>query len=75
MVIRKTEVTKSGDRIMMSTAGSIVKGYSLEIRVSRTTVMEVGDGECLPSVHTDKLIKIPNSMLINSSPSWYMAAQ
>ncbi len=75
MVIRKTEDTKSGDRIMISTAGSTVKGYSMEIRVSRTTVMEVGDGECLPSVRTDKLIKIPNSMLINSSPSWYMAAQ
>jgi hypothetical protein len=38
----------------------------MEIGILRTTVMEVGDGERLPSVRTGRLIKIPNYMLINN---------
>jgi small-conductance mechanosensitive channel len=66
MVIRKTKDIKSGNRIKISTAGSTVKGDIMEIGMLRTTVMEVGDGERLPSVRTGRLIKIPNSMLINN---------
>jgi hypothetical protein len=38
----------------------------MEVGLLRTTVMEVGDGERLPSVRTGRLIKVPNYMLINN---------
>jgi small-conductance mechanosensitive channel len=66
MVIRKTKDIKVGNRIKINAAGSTTKGDIMEIGILRTTVMEVGDGERLPSVRTGRLIKIPNSMLINN---------
>ncbi len=66
MVIRKTKDIKVGNRIKISAAGSTTKGDIMEIGILRTTVMEVGDGERLPSVRTGRLIKIPNYMLINN---------
>ncbi len=66
MVIRKTKDIKVGNRIKISSAGYTTKGDIMEIGILRTTVMEVGDGERLPSVRTGRLIKIPNSMLINN---------
>ncbi|HZC88437.1 MAG TPA: mechanosensitive ion channel domain-containing protein [Nitrososphaera sp.] len=66
MVIRKTKDIKAGNRIKISAAGSTTKGDIMQIGILRTTVMEVGDGERLPSVRTGRLIKIPNSMLINN---------
>jgi small-conductance mechanosensitive channel len=44
----------------------MTKGDIMEIGLLRTTVMEVGDGERLPSVRTGRLIKVPNYMLISS---------
>jgi hypothetical protein len=38
----------------------------MDIGILRTTVMEVGDGERLPSVRTGRLIKVPNYMLISN---------
>jgi len=32
----------------------------------RTTLREVGDGERLPSVHTGRILKIPNFFLFNN---------
>lgn len=66
MVIKKTKDIKVGNRIKMNNGSYITKGDIMEIGLLRTTVMEVGDGERLPSVRTGRLIKVPNSMLINN---------
>src|SRR5919205_3026390 len=66
MVIRKTKDIKVGNRIKISSGGSTTKGDIMQIGILRTTVMEVGDGERLPSVRTGRLIKIPNYTLINN---------
>jgi small-conductance mechanosensitive channel len=66
LVIKKTKDIKVGNRIKISSSGSTTKGDVMEIGMMRTTVMEVGDGERLPSVRTGRLIKVPNNMLINN---------
>jgi small-conductance mechanosensitive channel len=66
VVIKKTKDIKIGNRIKINAGGSITKGDIMEIGMLRTTVMEVGDGERLPSVRTGRLIKVPNYMLINN---------
>ncbi|HEX2013974.1 MAG TPA: hypothetical protein VLA68_01980 [Nitrososphaera sp.] len=66
MVIRKTKDIKVGNRIKINNVGIITKGDIMEIGMLRTTVMEVGDGERLPSVRTGRLIKVPNYLLISS---------
>lgn len=66
IVIRKTKDIKVGNRIKVSSAGAVTKGDIMEIGMLRTTVMEVGDGERLPSVRTGRLIKVPNYMLISN---------
>ncbi|HKZ62132.1 MAG TPA: mechanosensitive ion channel domain-containing protein [Nitrososphaera sp.] len=66
IVIRKTKDIKVGNRIKVSNGGTITKGDVMEIGLLRTTVMEVGDGERLPSVRTGRLIKVPNYMLISN---------
>jgi small-conductance mechanosensitive channel len=66
MVIRKNKDLRVGNRIKINSGGAITKGDIMEIGMIRTTVMEVGDGERLPSVRTGRLIKVPNYMLISS---------
>ncbi len=66
MVIKKNRDIKVGNRIKIHSGGTITKGDIMEIGLLRTTVMEVGDGERLPSVRTGRLIKVPNYMLISS---------
>ena len=66
IVIKKTKDIKVGNRIKISSGGAVTKGDIMDIGVLRTTVMEVGDGERLPSVRTGRLIKVPNYMLINN---------
>jgi hypothetical protein len=66
MVIKKNKDLKVGNRIKISSAGVVTKGDIMNIGMLRTTVMEVGDGERLPSVRTGRLIKVPNYMLISS---------
>jgi small-conductance mechanosensitive channel len=66
MVIRKIKDIKVGNRIKISSGGSMTKGDIMQIGLLRTTVMEVGDGERLPSVRTGRLIKVPNYLLISS---------
>ncbi|MEM2139462.1 MAG: mechanosensitive ion channel [Nitrososphaera sp.] len=65
-VIRKTKDIKEGSRIKMTAAGITTKGDIMHMGLLRTTLMEVGDGERLPSVRTGRLIKVPNFMLINN---------
>lgn len=66
MVIKKIKDIRVGNRIKISSGGAMTKGDIMEIGLLRTTVMEVGDGERLPSVRTGRLIKVPNYMLISS---------
>jgi small-conductance mechanosensitive channel len=66
IVIKKTKDIKIGNRIKVSSGGTVTKGDIMEIGILRTTVMEVGDGERLPSVRTGRLIKVPNYMLISN---------
>src|SRR3990172_7140162 len=66
VVIKKTKDIKVGNRIKISSGGAVTKGDVMEIGLLRTTVMEVGDGERLPSVRTGRLIKVPNYMLISN---------
>lgn len=65
-VIKKTKDIKEGSRIKITAAGITTKGDVMHIGLLRTTLMEVGDGERLPSVRTGRLIKVPNFMLINN---------
>ena len=66
LVIKKNKDLKIGNRIKITSGGSVTKGDIMDIGLIRTTVMEVGDGERLPSVRTGRLIKVPNYMLISS---------
>lgn len=66
MVIKKNKDIKVGNRIKITSGGAVTKGDIMEIGAIRTTVMEVGDGERLPSVRTGRLIKVPNYMLISN---------
>jgi small-conductance mechanosensitive channel len=66
MVIKKNKDIKIGNRIKITAGGAVTKGDIMEIGMIRTTVMEVGDGERLPSVRTGRLIKVPNYMLLNN---------
>ena len=66
IVIKRNKDLKVGNRIKITSGGSVTKGDIMAIGHIRTTVMEVGDGERLPSVRTGRLIKVPNYMLISS---------
>lgn len=66
IVIKKTKDIKVGNRIKVTSGGATTKGDIMDIGLLRTTVMEVGDGERLPSVRTGRLIKVPNYMLISN---------
>lgn len=65
-VIKKTKDIRVGSRIKITAAGITTKGDVMHMGLLRTTLMEVGDGERLPSVRTGRLIKVPNFMLINN---------
>ena len=65
-VMRKTKDIRVGSRIKITAAGITTKGDIMHMGLLRTTLMEVGDGERLPSVRTGRLIKVPNFMLINN---------
>jgi small-conductance mechanosensitive channel len=66
VVIKKTKDIKPGNRIKITAVGLTTKGDVMDVGLLRTTIMEVGDGERLPSVRTGRLIKVPNYMLINN---------
>ena len=66
LVIKRTKDIRPGNRIKITGGSGTTKGDVMHIGMLRTTVMEVGDGERLPSVRTGRLIKVPNYMLINN---------
>jgi len=65
MVLRYVKHIKNGGRIKIIT-NPVIKGDVLDVGLLRTTLMEVGDGERLPSVRTGRQVKVPNFMLMNS---------
>jgi len=65
LIIRRGKLIKIGGRVKILTS-PIVKGDVRNIGLLRTTLMEVGDAERLPSVQTGRLMKIPNFMLFNN---------
>jgi small-conductance mechanosensitive channel len=67
LVIKRSKDIKVGKRVKINVPGvPTTKGDIMDIGILRTTVMEVGDGERLPSVRTGRLIKVPNYMLISN---------
>ena len=66
MVMKYTKDIKVGNRIKITLIPGLVKGDVMDIGWLRTTVMEVGDGERLPSVRTGRLVKIPNYMILHN---------
>jgi len=65
MVFRHVGQIKRGRRVKIL-ATPTIKGDILEVGSIRTSLMEVGDGERLPSVQTGRIVKIPNFMLLNN---------
>lgn len=61
----RNDKLNSGVRIKILTS-PIIKGDIIHIGPLRTTLMEVGDGERLPSVQTGRTVKVPNFMLVNT---------
>ena len=66
MVMKYTKDIRVGNRIKITMIPGPVKGDVMDVGWLRTTVMEVGDGERLPSVRTGRLVKIPNYIILNN---------
>jgi len=64
-VFRSVGHIKRGRRVKILTVPTI-KGDILDVGPIRTSLMEVGDGERLPSVQTGRTVKVPNFMLLNN---------
>jgi len=64
-VFRSVGHIKRGRRVKILTVPTI-KGDILDVGPIRTSLMEVGDGERLPSVQTGRIVKVPNFMLLNN---------
>lgn len=65
IIFRKVKHIRPNRRIKVLT-NPIIKGDIVEIGWLRTTLMEVGDGERLPSVRTGRILKLPNFFLFNN---------
>jgi small-conductance mechanosensitive channel len=64
-IIRYVKRISLGRRVKILIS-PVIKGDIVSIGLFRTTLMEVGDGERLPSVQTGRILKVPNFMLINN---------
>ena len=65
IVFRLVGHIRRGRRVKILTVPTI-KGDILDVGPIRTSLMEVGDGERLPSVQTGRTVKVPNFMLLNN---------
>ncbi|MEM4747290.1 MAG: mechanosensitive ion channel [Archaeoglobaceae archaeon] len=65
IIFKKVKHIKPNTRIKILT-NPVIKGDVLSVGILRTTLREVGDGERLPSVHTGRILKIPNFFLFNN---------
>ena len=67
LIIRSSGNIKPNTRLKILIAPQVIKGDVVCIGPVRTTLIEVGDGEHLPSMRTGRLIKVPNTMLVSSA--------
>jgi len=65
VIFRRVKHIKPNTRIKVLT-NPIIKGDVINVGLLRTTLKEVGDGERLPSVHTGRILKIPNFFLFSN---------
>ena len=65
VVLKYVKNIKTGGRIKII-VNPAIKGDVISIGTIRTTLMEVGDGERLPSVQTGRIVKVPNSFLMTN---------
>ncbi len=61
--LRHSKQLRVGRRLKIIDS-QIMKGDVIHIGALQTTMMEVGDGEHLPSVETGRVLKIPNAQLL-----------
>ena len=67
LIIRRSGNIRVNTRLKILTQPQVIKGDVVKVGPVRTTLMEVGDGERLPSMRTGRLIKVPNAMLVSSA--------
>lgn len=65
LIFRKVKHIRPNTRIKVM-VNPVIKGDVVDIGWFRTTLREVGDGERLPSVHTGRILKLPNFFLFNN---------
>lgn len=65
IIFRRVKHIKPNTRIKVM-VNPVIKGDVIDIGWFRTTLREVGDGERLPSVHTGRILKLPNFFLFNN---------
>ncbi len=65
VIMRHVKQIKPNRRIKILTIPTI-KGDVVKIGLVRTSLIEVGDGERLPSVQTGRILNIPNFMVLNN---------
>lgn len=65
LIFRKVKHIRPNTRIKVM-VNPVIKGDVVDIGWFRTTLKEVGDGERLPSVHTGRILKLPNFFLFNN---------
>lgn len=66
-IIRRAGDMRQGTRIKLLIAPQVIKGDVVSVGPVRTTLIEVGDGEHLPSIQTGRFVKIPNTMLVSGT--------
>lgn len=68
LIIRHTSQIRPGRRIKvhMTPSGFPIKGDLLKVGLVSSTLMEVGDGERLPSVRTGRVVHLPNFLMLNN---------
>ncbi|MSP78788.1 MAG: mechanosensitive ion channel [Dehalococcoidia bacterium] len=67
LILRSSGNIRPNTRLKILTAPQVIKGDVVKIGPIRTTLIEVGDGEHLPSMRTGRHIKVPNTMLVSSA--------
>ncbi len=66
LIMRSVKGIKPGRRIKLLGSTPIIKGEVISVGPIRTSLMEIGDGEHLPSIRTGRIVKLPNTILINT---------
>jgi hypothetical protein len=66
LIVRGSGSLKKDVRVKIVTSPYVIKGDLVSVGPIRTTLVEVGDGEHLPSIRTGRLVKVPNTMLVSN---------